>query len=44
LGDNRQVSFDSRAWGMLERKEIVGAARMRVWPPESMRTFAAPEY
>lgn len=44
MGDNRQVSFDSRAWGTLSKKEIVGAARMRIWPPESMRTFAAPQY
>ncbi|HZS42745.1 MAG TPA: signal peptidase I [Candidatus Paceibacterota bacterium] len=32
LGDNRPVSFDSRAWGPLSRDEIVGRAFLRLLP------------
>ena len=44
LGDNRSFSFDSRMWGVLNKKEIVGVARLRLWPPASFRAFAAPQY
>ena len=33
MGDNRSASFDSRSWGTLERKDIVGVVKFRVWPP-----------
>jgi signal peptidase I len=32
LGDNRYNSFDSRNWGPISRKEIIGLARLRVFP------------
>ena len=32
LGDNRPHSFDSRKWGALERKYIIGRALLRAWP------------
>jgi len=32
LGDNRVESFDSRSWGMLDRKKIIGKAWLRYWP------------
>lgn len=44
LGDNRSYSFDSRTWGLLEEREIVGLARLRLWPVAQMKAFAAPQY
>jgi signal peptidase I len=32
LGDNRRVSADSRLWGMLPRKDIVGRVLVRLYP------------
>ncbi len=32
MGDNREYSFDSRAWGVVPRKDIIGRAFMRVFP------------
>lgn len=32
LGDNRRVSADSRLWGTLERKHIVGRVLIRLYP------------
>ena len=32
LGDNRQVSSDSRIWGSLPKSDIVGRVWIRVWP------------
>lgn len=34
LGDNRPASSDSRSWGTLKRKEIVGRAWIRAFPLE----------
>lgn len=44
LGDNRSYSFDSRTWGALRSEEIVGLVRLRLWPLNNFRAFAAPEY
>ncbi|MEK7547022.1 MAG: signal peptidase I [Patescibacteria group bacterium] len=44
LGDNRPYSFDSRNWGMLPKTDIVGLVQFRLWPPASMKVFAAPSY
>lgn len=44
LGDNRSESFDSRDWGTMKRSEIVGMARLRLWPPMEVRAFTAPSY
>ena len=33
LGDNRGASSDSRIWGVLARKYIVGRAVFSAWPP-----------
>ena len=32
IGDNRYNSFDSRNWGPVPRNDIIGVARLRVFP------------
>ena len=44
LGDNRQASFDSRRWGVVPQKDIIGRVWFRAWPPQTAKVFAAPEY
>jgi signal peptidase I len=44
LGDNRPESYDSRSWGPLPAKNIVGLVRVRLWPIDEVTAFAAPKY
>lgn len=44
LGDNRLFSYDSRSWGVLPKRDIVGLTRLRLWPPRSIQAFSAPAY
>jgi len=44
LGDNRNASSDSRAWGVLPRKNIVGRAWLRLWPINAINKFPIPSY
>ncbi|MEM6252696.1 MAG: signal peptidase I [Cyanobacteria bacterium P01_D01_bin.156] len=37
LGDNRQESYDSRAWGYVAEAEILGAAYKIYWPSERVQ-------
>lgn len=32
LGDNRQASHDSRAWGSLPKDDVIGKVLIRAWP------------
>ena len=42
LGDNRFHSFDSRMWGTISRRDIIGLARLRVFPFQKFAFFEAP--
>ena len=44
LGDNREYSFDSRAWGVIFRKNIIGKAFLRIFPLASLSQIAQPSY
>ncbi len=33
LGDNRANSDDSRAWGFVQARDVIGRAILAVWPP-----------
>lgn len=44
LGDNRNYSFDSRQFGPLSKKYIIGRVLFRLWPPTSFAKFEAPAY
>jgi signal peptidase I len=35
MGDNRNFSSDSRAWGVLHERHIIGRAFLRLFPPQS---------
>jgi signal peptidase I len=41
LGDNRKVSADSRIWGLLPRKDIVGRVLLRLYPFTSIGILPA---
>jgi len=40
LGDNRSYSFDSRSWGSLQKKYIIGLARLRLLPINQVQAFS----
>jgi signal peptidase I len=44
LGDNREHSSDSRAWGLLPEEMIVGKAAISYWPPELWGTIPHYDY
>jgi signal peptidase I len=44
LGDNRLASADSRRWGPLPRKDIIGRVVFRAWPFASLTKFESPVY
>jgi signal peptidase I len=41
LGDNRGTSNDSRTWGQLPARNVVGRVWFGYWPPEQMKLFSS---
>lgn len=39
MGDNRYASSDSRSWGNLPKKDVVGRAVLRLFPPSRITVF-----
>ncbi len=44
VGDNRPYSSDSRAWGPIQKRDIVGKAIFRYWPPQVIGLVRKTEY
>lgn len=44
LGDNRGVSADSRSWGYLANKYIIGRVFFRAWPITALAVIKEPTY
>ncbi len=44
MGDNRTQSSDSRSWGLLDEKGIIGIVRLRFYPLKSLTFFEEPSY
>jgi len=44
VGDNRDHSFDSRAWGVITKSKITGRAWFLYWPPDSVGVIRKTNY
>jgi signal peptidase I len=44
LGDNRTYSYDSRMWGVVQKKDIIGKASLRILPITSLKQISRPSY
>ena len=44
LGDNRLSSSDSRIWGVLPRRDVVGRVFLRIFPVNQLQAFSPPVY
>jgi signal peptidase I len=44
LGDNRSASLDSRSFGVVPRRLIIGRVWLRGWPFDEIKAFGAPDY
>lgn len=44
MGDNRDASYDSRGWGSLNERFIIGRVLLRAWPFADAQLIASPSY
>lgn len=44
MGDNRAFSFDSRSWGPVPKKDIIGRAWLKLWPISQANAVPLPNY
>jgi signal peptidase I len=44
LGDNRNASSDSRDWGFVPKKDIVGKSMVVYWPPKEFKIVRGATY
>lgn len=44
MGDNRPYSSDSRAWGLLSYKELIGRSMVRFYPPQAFKFVSRDPY
>lgn len=44
MGDNRNLSLDSRYWGFADQGRVIGRAVFRIWPPNRIGPMPAPPY